>query len=192
MSIPRKVVLLRDLDAGCPGETIMRFRLLYDGELRPTGGEPTKRIAPHSHAIRRHFHTQLKRLGAGETPAAAHREYGYSWVPLIGGQAYISLDILFLWRAARDGGVITSAGNLDGRIKTIMDALRVPNTPGELVGGDEQPRDDEDPFYCLLENDNQVTGLSVEADTLLEPPTEDEADQRRARVVVTVNMRRQT
>ena len=42
----------------------MRFRLTYEGPLRPTqrdarDHEPDP-IAPHKHAIRRHFHNQLK------------------------------------------------------------------------------------------------------------------------------------
>lgn len=46
----------------------MRFRLTYAGELRPTqqdaiGGQQEK-LAGHKHAIRRHFHGQLKRLRA--------------------------------------------------------------------------------------------------------------------------------
>ena len=44
----------------------MKFRLTYDGEVRPTGGAPVGNqknpLAEHKHRIRRHFHGQLKQL----------------------------------------------------------------------------------------------------------------------------------
>jgi hypothetical protein len=38
------------------------------------------------------------------------------------------------------------------------------------------PGDGEDPFFCLLEDDKQVSHISVETDTLLYPRTGDGAD----------------
>jgi hypothetical protein len=42
---------------------------------------------------------------------------------------------------------------------------------------------------CLLEDDKQVSQLAVETDTLLDPPIGDEADQRKVRLVITVEVR---
>jgi hypothetical protein len=46
----------------------MRFRLTYEGPLRPTQGEPRENqgnpLAEHKHEIRRYFHGQLKQLWA--------------------------------------------------------------------------------------------------------------------------------
>jgi hypothetical protein len=86
-------------------------------------------------------------------------------------------------------GSAIQAGDIDNRIKTLIDALRPPRSQNELVGEDATPRSDEDPFICLLEDDRQVSHLSVETDTLLDPPTADEADQRKARIVITVELR---
>lgn len=44
----------------------------------------------------------------------------------------------------------------------------MPTEPTALPPG-TVPAIDEDPFYCLLEDDSLVTQLSVEADRLLEP-----------------------
>lgn len=201
-----------------PGaEEPMRFRLTYEGPLRPSqrdpeGDQPVP-LAMHKHIIRRKFHSQLKRLwstnlflsrhtvpkGAGaahfpakelwawgedhsnDTPwaneiADQYREFGYRFVPLVREHLCLtcSLDILFL-RADHPGGVLF-AGDLDNRIKTLIDALRRPRNATELKGN-EIPIDGEDPFYCLLEEDKLVTGLSVETDTLLDPP-KDEADEK--------------
>jgi hypothetical protein len=51
------------------------------------------------------------------------------------------------------------------------------------------PRPDEDPFFCLLEDDKQVSHLSVETDRLLDPPTPDAANERKAKIVITVELR---
>jgi hypothetical protein len=46
----------------------VRFRLTYEGPLRPTQNEKREgqhdKLAPHKHAIRRCFHQQLKQLWA--------------------------------------------------------------------------------------------------------------------------------
>ena len=55
--------------------------------------------------------------------------------------------------------------------------------------GSETPAAGEDPFFCLLEDDSQVSHLEVETDTLLDPPTDDRSDDSRARLVVTVELR---
>ena len=50
----------------------------------------------------------------------------------------------------------------------MLDALKVPNDPGALPK-DASPAADEDPFFCLLEDDNLVTSLNIKTDRLLEP-----------------------
>ena len=44
----------------------------------------------------------------------------------------------------------------------------MPKVPGELAAGDT-PAADEQPFYCLLEDDNLITKVTVITDRLLEP-----------------------
>lgn len=65
----------------------------------------------------------------------------------------------------------------------------MPRSPNELVDSDVTPGPGEDPFFCLLEDDRQVSHLSVETDTLLDYPTDDENDKGRARLVITVDLR---
>lgn len=76
-----------------------------------------------------------------------------------------SLDILFL-RQEPAGHLITQGGDLDNRMKTLLDALRMPLNKSELPD-DDTPLQGEDPFYCLLEDDALVTGISITADHLL-------------------------
>ena len=75
-------------------------------------------------------------------------------------------DILFLRRDA-PGGLISSGGDIDNRIKVLFDGLKIPNTVGDLGGF--QLETQEDPFYCLLEDDSLITRVSVTTDRLLTP-----------------------
>lgn len=227
---PRRVVLLSGPEDDCASEPAMKFRLYYEGELRPTGGDPLRHqsdpLAAHKHRIRQEFHKQLKRLWEtnrflrerkvfpgdfGISPAALrtvydsraesdqvpwvdvvaakYGEYGYRFVPLVQESLHMlcSLDILFLRRDI-PGGIITSAGDIDNRIKTVIDGLRRPRNATELAGN-EKPNESEDPFFCLLEDDSQVSHLSVETDTLLDPITGADADHRKVRLVITVELR---
>jgi hypothetical protein len=124
-----------------------------------------------------------------EAVASHYQEYGYRFVPLVREEISLlcSLDILFL-RRDYPGSVYT-AGDLDNRIKTVLDALRRPRNGSELVGN-ERPREGEDPFYCLLEDDKLVTQLAIETDTLLDTPAgNDERDRRQVRLIITVELR---
>lgn len=234
--ISRSSVLLTGPEDDEFREPLMRFRLYYEGELRPTQGEPKNGqqdpLALHKQKIRREFHRQLKQLWATnrflrdhklprnsklvrpylrdpgsvrllnneqaaavatEAPMAqviadAYQENGYRFVPLVRDEISLlcSLKILFL---RRDGpGSVIQAGDIDNRVKTIIDTLRRPRNALELRGS-ETPGEGENPFFVLLEDDKQVTHLEVETDLLLDPITDADTDQRKARVVITVELR---
>jgi hypothetical protein len=121
--------------------------------------------------------------------AQRYREFGYRFVPLVREDISLlcSLQILLLRRDA-PGSIITSAGDIDNRIKTLVDGFRRPRNANELVGN-ETPAAGEDPFFCLLEDDTQVTHLDVETDTLLDPLEGNKVDQSYVRAIVTVDIR---
>jgi hypothetical protein len=77
-----------------------------------------------------------------------------------------SLDILFL-RPDLPGNLIQSA-DIDARVKTIFDALKMPRETDQL-GRYQEPGEEEDPFYCLLEDDALIRHVSLTTDMLLEP-----------------------
>jgi hypothetical protein len=121
--------------------------------------------------------------------ANRYRENGYRFCPLVCEDFSLlcSLRILFLRRDI-PGSVIT-AGDIDNRLKTVIDALRRPLRPAELVGN-ETPKDGEDPFFVLLEDDKGVTHLEVETDTLLDAPVSDKiTDHALSRLVITVELK---
>lgn len=77
------------------------------------------------------------------------------------------LDILML-RPEPPGSIVTQGGDIDNRIKTLLDGLKAPLEPNALPQG-VAPGSDQDPFFCLLEDDHLITRLSVQTDRLLEP-----------------------
>ncbi|MER8529584.1 hypothetical protein [Mesorhizobium sp. M1272] len=186
---------------------------LYATQRDPLEGKPPKHTQ-NRHDIRKAFHGQLKRLwgeipalkngqGGGpmllsmggdreyvppltdiESLAKRHAHYGFNFVPLVTAELDLicGLDILFL-RPDRPGGVIW-AGDIDNRIKTLLDAMRIPEA-GEGYSA-RQPDSDEQPFFCLLEDDKLISKISVETDRLLQPINNEAAD---ARLVITVRIR---
>ena len=158
----------------------MQFRLHYRGSLKTSKKKRKEAIQ----ALRREFHCQLAELWGLEPLAghkafwAYHREAGitdirevvgpFTFVPVITTKIYLlaSLEILLL-RPAPPGALIGHGGDLDNRMKTLLDALRIPSVD-EIPNGD-QPGDGESPFFCLLQDDALVTGLSVTTDRLLVP-----------------------
>src|SRR5262249_37298453 len=161
----------------------MPFRLTYRGPLKANAGPQEK------HALRQHFHGQLKQLWT-RNPLLSYAESGYlgcdgallrrviyplgsaNYACLITERLllYCELDILFL-RPSPPGAIIATGGDIDNRLKTLFDGLRRPLNAGEVPGG-LGPQDD--PLHCLLADDALITKITVTTDQLLEPANESE------------------
>ena len=74
---------------------------------------------------------------------------------------HCGLKILFLRK--EPPGKVYQGGDLDRRIKTIIDALTMPQHVEQVVEKNQKS----DPIYCLLEDDFMVSGVSVESERLL-------------------------
>jgi hypothetical protein len=62
--------------------------------------------------------------------------------------------------------------------------LRIPKSANELAEN-EVPEEGETPFFCLLEDDDLVTGLSVQSDVLLDPSV----NRNAVKLVVSVELK---
>lgn len=153
-------------------------------------------IGPHAYpssiAVSGVFTGQLSiRAPGSQVPlneylASEYAEYGYNFVPLVRESEHLScaLRILFLRRDPPGG--IYNLGDIDNRIKTVLDALRRPRNPNEVP---RRPLPDEEPMYVLLEDDRLVTHLEVETDTLHLPPTVKADDASLAQLIISVDVR---
>ena len=101
-----------------------------------------------------------------EQVADEHAMCGFRFVPLVEKDAACALDVLLLFRS-EPHRLLNNAGDLDGRVKTLLDGLRKPQQCDEVTG--QTPAEDEDPFYVLLEDDHVVTELNVTTDRLFAP-----------------------
>ena len=165
----------------------MEFRLVYEGRLKANG------TARDKQEIRRAFHPQLRDLwtklplselrrcvndgppdGSRPVPRLLRDIGAFRFAPLVSPKLNLvaRLKIEFL-RPQEPGALVSTGGDIDNRIKTLLDALRMPKNPDELPKEDA-PRADEMPFFCLLEDDVLVTELAVITDRLLDAPSPEE------------------
>jgi hypothetical protein len=188
------------------GENV-KFTLVYEGELLAYKEDR----AQHKHSIRKHFHPQLRllweqklahwmtsnrvsatvrRYEAGppkvEQIASIFQTGPFQFVPLVTEKLVLAckLDILFLRREVGLGRII-QGGDIDNRLKTLFDALRIPKTMEEIGG--LPLLESEKPFFCLLEDDALITEVKVRADTLLTPV--DGASQNDAKLIIGVTVK---
>jgi hypothetical protein len=90
----------------------------------------------------------------------------YAFCPLVSSALNLrcSLDILLL-RLDQVAGVYKS-GDLDNRLKTLIDGLTMPSSKDQIPGTEHAPTKMMDPFYTILADDNIIDSLKVETDTL--------------------------
>jgi hypothetical protein len=154
----------------------MEFTLYYRGELKSNRGPVEKQ------ALRRVFHKQLHGLW-NQMPLKERHDLiteslgeeniifpinDFKFAPLVTERMNLIAELnIALLRPEEPGSIITQSGDVDNRLKTLFDALRMPSGPAEIPAGDK-PSDGENPFFCLLEDDNLITKVSVSTDRLLD------------------------
>ena len=156
----------------------MELVLHYRGPLK-ANGRPD-----HKHDIRRVFHQQLAVLW-GQPPLSSCRDWlepraqpgmyslrrdvsPFVFAPLITEEMSLFAEVeLELLRPEPPGRLLTQGGDIDNRLKTLFDALTMPRHSNAMPEN-ATPQEDEHPFFCVLEDDNLVTSLSVRTSQLLE------------------------
>jgi hypothetical protein len=163
----------------------MQFRLLYEGPIAPG-----QRInVADIHDIRMKLHPQLKalweRMPLSELSTSFLQETGGGpggrgipilerkndvlFAPLITQRNHLACELtVTLLRQQSPGQLLGEGGDIDNRLKTLLDALRMPNT-AEAQQAKIDTRGDNDPIHCLLQDDALVRKVSVETDWLLRP-----------------------
>lgn len=165
----------------------MRFHLTYDGSLKAASRSNSR--TSEKWDVRKHLEPQLAEfwtihpalLGkqmlyavsalTEKTFSEQRREQlrapilvgGRPFIPLVRRSLYLgaALDILFLRKG--DAGSVVEDGDLDNRLKVLLDGLTVP-TENEMPHAGDLP---EPPFHCLLEDDRLITAMAVRTGRLL-------------------------
>lgn len=183
-------------------ETLMEFYLRYRGPLPATArGDsrakdkdrirhfispqleefwkvypPLSRIALHAMPIGIIKGNRVESNDFGVHPA--NRFYRISFkqwhfIPLVtrSNEWVCNIAIRFL-RRSDPGDVIQQDGDLDNRLKTFFDGLRIPHSEPEVITDTPNKRN----CFCLLEDDSLIAGFSIETGRLLGPLGEQETE----------------
>jgi hypothetical protein len=119
--------------------------------------------------------------------AAEWSRNGFNFLPLVTRILALrcSLEILFL--RVEEKNYVLQGGDIDGRLKILFDAMRMTDNAGELPTG-AAPGPDENPFYCLLENDDLISEVRVNTDQLLLLPGSAVRDKHDVYLQITVKL----
>jgi hypothetical protein len=192
----------------------VQFRLLYSGNQLTANGTPSDKHAvrrefhgqlkrlwfakPRLHSLARVYGgIPLRDAGRNNFTddeainayfaqlGRAYERGNFHFVPLVEEslQLNVNLDILFL--RPDDHPLIQQGGDLDNRLKTLFDSLRVPDSTNGLGG---RPEQDEEPFFVLLQDDRLITEFKVSTDTLLMLPHHRAFDPKDALLVIDVKL----
>jgi hypothetical protein len=166
---------------------MFEFRLIYQGLLLSSDKEAHH--SKHKHDIRRYFHPQLVNLWNTKHPLKQRVDSNFLYSSHRGPEAGVTglerlatnfrigdrkilpvvtrddflvcgVDILLL---RRDFTSVVNSGDLDNRIKTLIDAMRIPSA-AEIVEGPENP------LCCVMEDDKLISEIRVLADYLFADP----------------------
>ena len=155
----------------------MQFNLIYQGDLPPNGNAAVK------WQIRRKFDDQIRRLW-DYPPLSDIDEYrdkdyrpndcylgrfvqNVEFISFVSEKiaTLVELDILLL-SAGMGPRIVTRGGDIDNRLKTLLDALKAPGDNGqEMPLCPDVPPDGR--VYCLMDDDKLVSRLNIKVDRLL-------------------------
>lgn len=152
----------------------MQFTLVYQGDLPPTAR------AAEKHRIRLEISPQMERLWKNppfsdlsqyidpchpEPTSYIGKKIGpVHYIPCISKALHMRAELHVRLLSSSKPGSLLQAGDIDNRLKTLLDALSIPDDqqakPGENMDEGEQ-------IFCLLENDELVTRIDITNDRLL-------------------------
>jgi hypothetical protein len=156
------------------------FVLTYEGSLPSRNSESGLKV---KNLLRRAFDPQIREFCQHDIyfsnclkPEALTGGIGVSFegvrfLPLVSGVLSCELTIEVLRRDPP--GSVFSGGDLDARLKTLFDGLRMPQAPAEVHGFTDTP------FVttgclCLLADDSLISGFQIQTHRLLRPQREHE------------------
>jgi hypothetical protein len=188
------------------GVLTMRFALSYEGPLPSSGNDDAKWPRPAKlqavWAVRDYIKPQLdlrfKTHSALQGRSAESRVLrhalippvvvdGHQFFPLAKSSFKVKCGLEITMLVNHDvASVLTQAGDLDNRLKTLFDGLRCPIGQQEMRGFKDAGREDDD-YMCLLEDDALITSLKIETLRNLLAPSAAGADHVKASIMVTID-----
>jgi hypothetical protein len=94
-------------------------------------------------------------------------KHGAWFRPLVRSSYALHCGLKITFLRQEPPGKLYQAGDLDGRMKTLLDALAMPQHCEQVLGSAAPSS----PIYCLMEDDALVSGLQIESERLLTDKT---------------------
>jgi hypothetical protein len=164
----------------------MKFSLTYDGELLSASDKHNR--LPNKNRIRFEIADQLWplycqadfsrfQLDHESIPNAGVGFQGIAFAPILTRKMNAACRLNIRFMRSEHPGSISHGGDLDNRLKTLLDALRLPQAETEVLPALAprrflEPQEGEkvaDVCLCLLEDDALVTELAIETVMLMKP-----------------------
>ncbi|TQV68338.1 hypothetical protein [Denitrobaculum tricleocarpae] len=152
----------------------MQFTLIYRGDL------PPKASADDKWRIRREIDPQLRKLWSleplndiedvtrpNDAPALIYvgKTVGdIEYIPIVSKALKLQTKLSIRLLSATKPGGLVQHGDIDNRLKTLLDALSIPS---KQQIPDNADLDADGRMFCLLEDDDLVTSIDVSNDRLL-------------------------
>lgn len=165
----------------------MKFTLTYRGELK-SGGSSKERQRVRNSLSGQHerlWNNEAFQLGTSQLAGCEVRTFhDRQFIPLVtrGSGLRVSLDVLLL-QQTKGNSPLSDHGDIDNRLKTLFDGLRVPQHANEA--GEPEDYDFDGPVHCLVEDDSLIEKVSMEVEGWLDPA----AGRREVLAVVRVSTR---
>lgn len=160
----------------------VKFSLIYDGELLSATDKHSR--VRNKNEIRFNLARQLRQvystadfprfqLDHATIPDSGRMVRGIGFVPLLTRKMNASCNLSINFMRNEKPGQIVHGGDIDNRLKTLFDALRLPEYASEVLSElmpESENKDDPMPLcFCLLEDDSLITDLSVNTATIMTP-----------------------
>jgi hypothetical protein len=186
----------------------MKFRLFYEGPLYSDNGNPGAEKLKTKIDLFCAFDRQLRKLWetndylkTGETSGPGLDGYvetnlpkfqpenknvkGRNFCPLARKNLHLNCKFSFLVMRQDKTSGFFQKGDIDNKVKFLIDCLRVPS-PEQFQNGDWNKLPD--PCFVVLEDDSMITQINVESDQLLDSGTANESSERSV-VIIDVELR---
>jgi hypothetical protein len=106
---------------------------------------------------------------------------GRQFMPLVRNTLALNCGLKIQFLRKEEPGRVIQQGDLDNRLKTLFDALSMPDA--QQIVPDTATAD---PIHCLLENDGLIAGVAIETHRLLNRPN---TTHREVHLLIEVDVR---
>lgn len=110
------------------------------------------------------------------------KKHGAAFRPLVRDSFALHCGLKISFLRFEPPGRVYQGGDIDGRMKTLFDALAMPQHVEQMYKDDGLP----DPLFVLLEDDSLISGLHVESERLL---SQEKFDKDYVKLMIEVDVR---